>query len=44
MTAKEELKQLIQSLTPEQMEIALKIFQEQPSKRPAKQQPPTPTY
>lgn len=44
MTAKEELTQLIQSLTPEQMEIALTVFQEQLSKKPAKQQPPTQTY
>lgn len=35
MTAKEELKELILSLTPEELEIALTVFQEHFSKKPA---------
>ncbi len=35
MTAKEELKELILSLTPEQMEAAVTVFQEYLSKKPA---------
>lgn len=35
MTAKEELKELILSLTPEELEIALTVFQEHSSKKPA---------
>lgn len=35
MTAKEELAELILSLTPEELEIALTLFQERLSKQPA---------
>lgn len=39
MTPKEELKELILSLTPEQLESAVTVFQEYFSKKPAEQQP-----
>lgn len=40
MTAKEELRQLISSLTPEELETALKVFREYSSARQGVQQPP----
>lgn len=42
MTAKEELKQLILSLSKEQLDIALKVFQEYSATMQATPQPQTP--
>ena len=40
MTAKEELKELIKSLTPQELETAIKVFQACSLKKPGEQQPP----
>ena len=40
MTAKEELKELINSLTPQELEAAVKVFQAYSLKKPGEQLPP----